>query len=128
MSELRIYDENRPQQAEQVLTRFEDIREHMEVIGADGVHLGQGDLPATEARKIIGPRAILVGSPDGLHVAFDANAVRMAKAWRGRFFDAKGSRDGRGGVFLEPLGHFEDRLRKAVAHLAAALTTASEQA
>jgi hypothetical protein len=54
--------------------------------------------------KDVGTRAILVGSPDGLHVAFDANAVRMAKAWCGRFFDAGGSREGRGGVFLEPLG------------------------
>lgn len=26
---------------------------------ADGVHVGQGDLPAAEARKIVGPRAIL---------------------------------------------------------------------
>ena len=52
----------------------------------------------------VGPRAILVGSPDGLHVAFDANAVRLAKAWRGKFFDAKAGREGRGGNPAGPLG------------------------
>lgn len=52
----------------------------------------------------VGTRAILVGSPDGLHVAFDANIVRLAKAWRGKFFDAKAGRDGRGGNAAGPLG------------------------
>jgi hypothetical protein len=52
----------------------------------------------------VGPRAILVGYPDSLNLAFDANTVRLAKAWRGRFFDAKGMWDGRGGAALGPLG------------------------
>jgi hypothetical protein len=52
----------------------------------------------------IGPRAIAVGYPDNVHIAFDANQVRLAKAWRGRFFDAKGMWEGRGGAHLAPLG------------------------
>ena len=52
----------------------------------------------------LGARAIAVGFPDGLHVAFDANAVRLAKSWRGRFFDAKGMWEGRGGAAYGPLG------------------------
>lgn len=35
MSELRIYDENRPQQAERVLTRFEDISAALAAIGIE---------------------------------------------------------------------------------------------
>lgn len=35
MSELRIYDENRPNQAEKVLTRFEDIRDALGGIGVE---------------------------------------------------------------------------------------------
>ncbi|MDB5173692.1 MAG: hypothetical protein JWN51_2465, partial [Phycisphaerales bacterium] len=35
-------------------------------------------------------RAVLVGFPEMVHVAFDADVVRLAKAWKGRFFDAKG--------------------------------------
>jgi 1,2-dihydroxy-3-keto-5-methylthiopentene dioxygenase len=35
MSELRIYDENRPHQAEKVLTRFEDIRDALAGIGVE---------------------------------------------------------------------------------------------
>lgn len=52
----------------------------------------------------VGPRAIVVGYPQRMNVAFDANVVRMAKAWRGRFFDASGTWEGRAGVFKGPLG------------------------
>jgi hypothetical protein len=39
-----------------------------------------------------------------MSVAFDANLVRLAEVWRGRFFDMKGMWDGRGGGALGPLG------------------------
>ncbi|MCB9869121.1 MAG: c-type cytochrome [Planctomycetes bacterium] len=54
--------------------------------------------------KDVGGRAILVGFPERLHVAFDAQGVWLAKAWRGRFFDAGGVASGRTGKFLGPLG------------------------
>jgi mono/diheme cytochrome c family protein len=53
----------------------------------------------------VGPRAVLVGFPEGVHVAFDANGVKLAEAWRGKFFDAGGMWDGRGGRWNGPLGH-----------------------
>lgn len=52
----------------------------------------------------VGPRAVLVGFPERVHVAFDANGVRLAEAWKGRFFDAAGMWEGRGGTWLGPLG------------------------
>ncbi len=52
----------------------------------------------------IGVRAVLVGYPEQMSVGFDADAVRLAVAWRGRFFDARGQWDGRGGKALGPLG------------------------
>jgi cytochrome c553 len=52
----------------------------------------------------LGTRAIAVGFPEQLSVAFDANQVRLAETWRGRFFDAKGMWEGRGGNALGPLG------------------------
>ena len=54
--------------------------------------------------KDASPRAIVVGNPEMVHVAFDANVVRMAKAWRGRFWDPSGTWTGRSGDFNEPLG------------------------
>ncbi len=54
--------------------------------------------------KDVGPRTIVAGFPEKLHVAFDAHAVRLAKVWRGRFFDASGVASGRSGKFLGPLG------------------------
>jgi mono/diheme cytochrome c family protein len=54
--------------------------------------------------KDSGPRAIVVGNPESVHVAFDANVVRMAQAWRGRFWDPSGTWTGRAGAFNEPLG------------------------
>ncbi len=50
------------------------------------------------------PRAIAVGNPENLHFAFDGNVVRLAKAWRGKFFDAGGTWNGRAGQFKGPLG------------------------
>jgi mono/diheme cytochrome c family protein len=52
----------------------------------------------------VGPRSILVGFPEMVHVAFDADGGRMAKAWRGKFFDAAGMWEGRGGTWNGPLG------------------------
>jgi hypothetical protein len=52
----------------------------------------------------VGPRAILVGFPESVHVAFDANGVKLAKAWRGKFFDSGGMWNGRGGNWNGPLG------------------------
>ena len=53
----------------------------------------------------VGPRAILVGFPESVHVAFDANGVKLAEAWRGKFFDAGGMWNGRGGNWNGPLGN-----------------------
>ena len=40
-------------------------------VGADGVHLGQGDLPVAEARRLLGPEAII-----GVSVRTEAEARR----------------------------------------------------
>ena len=52
----------------------------------------------------VGPRAIAIGYPENVHAAFDANTVRLAKVWRGAFFDAKGTWQGRAGQFFGPDG------------------------
>ena len=52
----------------------------------------------------VGPRSILTGFPEKLSTAFDANVMRLAKAWRGRFFDHSGVESGRTDRFLTPLG------------------------
>ena len=52
----------------------------------------------------VGPRAIAIGYPENVHAAFDANTIRLAKIWRGAFFDAKGTWQGRAGQFFGPYG------------------------
>ena len=54
--------------------------------------------------KEVGPRAVLTGFPEKLNVAYDFNVVRLAKIWRGRFFDHSGVQSGRSDTFLGPLG------------------------
>jgi len=51
----------------------------------------------------VSPRTICVGYADLVHVAFDAEHGRLAKAWRGPFMDAKGTWDGRAGQLEQPL-------------------------
>ncbi len=74
--------------------------------GGSGMELVVGDEPLIHRTMMadVGNRSILVGFPDGLSVAFDADVVRLAKAWRGKFFDAAGWWEGRGGKHLPPLG------------------------
>ena len=71
-----------------------------------GMELVPADVPLIHRTFMagVGPRAILVGFPESVHVAFDANGVKLAKAWRGKFFDAKGMWEGRGGQWLGPMG------------------------
>ena len=51
-----------------------------------------------------GPRAIAVGFPDNVHVAWDADQMRLALVWRGAFIDAGKHWTGRGQGFQPPLG------------------------
>lgn len=51
-----------------------------------------------------GPHAIAVGFPKKVHLAFDAEAVRLAQMWRGRFLDAHGTWFDRFTPPADPLG------------------------
>ena len=51
-----------------------------------------------------GPRAIGVGYPEGVHLAGDAEALRLALVWRGAFIDAGRHWSGRGQGWQPPLG------------------------
>ncbi|MBI1373807.1 MAG: c-type cytochrome [Phycisphaera sp.] len=50
------------------------------------------------------PRGIVVGYPEKVNIAFDANVVRLAEIWRGRFWDPSNTWTGRSGGFGKPLG------------------------
>jgi mono/diheme cytochrome c family protein len=71
-----------------------------------GMELTPTDVPIVHRTFMadVGSRSILVGFPERVHVAFDASNVRLAKAWHGRFFDAAGQWEGRGGKLNPPLG------------------------
>jgi cytochrome c2 len=51
-----------------------------------------------------GPRAIGVGYPEKLNLAFDANNLRLAMIWHNGFIDASKHWTGRGSGFEGPLG------------------------
>ena len=51
-----------------------------------------------------GSRAIGVGYPEGIHVAFDANDLRLALIWQGAFIDASRHWNGRGQGYQPPAG------------------------
>ncbi len=50
----------------------------------------------------VSPRTLVVGNPESLHYAFDLQGSRLAKAWRGRFFNAKGTWHARAGALESP--------------------------
>lgn len=51
-----------------------------------------------------GPRAIGVGYPESVNIAWDANGLRLALAWQGAFIDASKHWTGRGAGFQGPAG------------------------
>ena len=51
-----------------------------------------------------GTRAVAVGYPGGMNVAFDATQARLAYAWVGNFIDASPVWTNRGGAAAKPLG------------------------
>lgn len=51
-----------------------------------------------------GPRGIAVGYPEGIHQAFDADRLRLALLWKGRFIDASRHWSARGEGFEGPAG------------------------
>jgi len=52
----------------------------------------------------VGTRAIVVGFPGDVHLAYDGGAARPALIWRGPFFDAYGTWYSRYAPFAQPLG------------------------
>lgn len=54
--------------------------------------------------KDVGTDAIIVGFPEGVHMAYDGRHARMALMWKGRFFDAYNTWYSRFPQFEEPLG------------------------
>ncbi|HEU5118937.1 MAG TPA: c-type cytochrome, partial [Isosphaeraceae bacterium] len=51
-----------------------------------------------------GPRAIGVGYPEAVNLAFDANSFTVAMVWQGAFMDAARHWTGRGDGFQPPMG------------------------
>lgn len=54
--------------------------------------------------KGVGTKAILVGFPGGIHLAYDGDGARPAQIWRGEFFDAYSTWFMRMAPFENPLG------------------------
>ncbi len=93
--------------------------------------LGRSPIPLVVGKEAViyrnflegaGPRAIGVGYPEKVNIAFDANDLRLAVIWQGDFIDASRHWTGRGEGFEAPLG--DDILRlpegAGVARLASA--------
>ena len=62
-----------------------------------------------------GPRAIGVGYSEGVHLAFDANNLRLALIWKGEFIDGARHWVGRGQGYQPPSGEEVIKLPKGVA-------------
>jgi hypothetical protein len=53
----------------------------------------------------VSPRTLAVGLPERTHYAFDVQNSRLAKAWRGRFLNVRGTWHGRAGELESPPGN-----------------------
>src|SRR6185369_5801844 len=104
-----ILDGDATRQIEAIGAWFE--RAH-EMPAPEGVPTGQkmvldvGDKPVVFRTFLerAGSRGIAVGTPQGLHFAFDAEQIRLVEAWTGQFLDVAPVWNGRGGNVAPELG------------------------
>jgi len=68
------------------------------------LELAAGDPPRLVGVFMEGlsPRVVAVGTAAHVHYAFDVENSRLAKVWRGRFFNARGTWEGRAGMLESP--------------------------
>jgi mono/diheme cytochrome c family protein len=95
----------------QIRSIWEFLTDGEQAILPDGLVTGAIELVATNEavmyRNFIdgaGPRAIGVGYPERINLAFDANHMRLALLWNGGFIDAQMHWEGRGPGYQRPLG------------------------
>jgi len=69
--------------------------------GADGTHLGEEDLPASEARRILGPHALLGVSTHSVEAGLAAASLPVDYVAIGPVFPTKTKRDAAPAVGLE---------------------------
>jgi thiamine-phosphate pyrophosphorylase len=73
--------------AREVMVILNDRPDLAAATGCDGVHVGQGDAPYAEARRLMGPSAVIgVTCHDSLHLAMDAAEAGADYVAFGAFF------------------------------------------
>ena len=77
---------------------------------ADGVHLGQDDLPPVEARKLLGPRALIGFSTHSVEQAIKAMELPVDYIAAGPIFKTRSKADAEPAIGLEGL----KRIRQAI--------------
>ncbi|MEO1525979.1 MAG: c-type cytochrome [Planctomycetota bacterium] len=75
------------------------IREPLEIVVADEARMLRRSYPG------IGKRGIGVGYPGGMNLAYDAEQMRLASVWKGRFVDPSGVWYGQGHGRVRPIGN-----------------------
>jgi cytochrome c2 len=108
-SEADILDNAAMRQIDAIWSWFEHEKE---MPAPDGVPSGKGlVLDVGDRSKVFrtfleraGNRGIAVGTPQGLHFAFDAEQIRLVEAWTGEFLNVAPVWEGRGGHVAPELG------------------------
>jgi mono/diheme cytochrome c family protein len=108
-SEAELLDRDAARQIDAIWAWFEHEKE---MPAPDGVPSGNklvldvGDRPKVFRTFLerAGTRGIAVGTPQGLHFAFDAEQIRLVEAWSGEFLNVAPVWEGRGGHVAPELG------------------------
>ena len=74
------------------------VREPLEIVVTDEAQMLRRKYPG------IGKRGIGVGYPGGINLAFDAEQIRLAMVWSGKFADPGGVWTGQGSGQVRPMG------------------------
>ena len=75
------------------------VREELEIVVTDEAQMLRRRYPGMDSKRGIG-----VGYPGGVNIAFDAEQLRLATIWRGKFVDPGSAWKGQGSGLVKPLG------------------------
>ena len=105
----KVFNGNADQQIEAIWIYLKEIDQSRLPVGmekTDAYVLTPEERPIVHRTfmKEVGPRAIAVGFPEGVHYAFDAGRCRVRLLWKGKFIDAESAQADRFSPFVSPLG------------------------
>jgi len=107
-SPVDVLDQDPNQQVQALWAYLSEGENMMPPRGLDSPELAYELIPEDRPLSVgvfmrgVSPRTLAVGFPEWVHYAYDMQSARLHSSWRGRFFNTRGTWQGRAGALESP--------------------------